>query len=64
MPAGPARIALIERVLPRCQESIAYLSASGEPPKILEALKRNLRFAKLLLRHDEQRADVLAEMAL
>ena len=64
MPAGPARIALIKWGIPRYEENIAYLIASGERPKILAALKRNLRFAKLLLRHDEQRADVLAEMAL
>jgi len=64
MPAGPARIALIKWAMPRYEENIAYLSASGERPKILAALKRNLRFAKLLLRHDELRADVRAEMAL
>ena len=63
MPAGPARIALIKWAMPRYEENIAELSASGERPEILAALKRNVARIKLILRYDELMAEARAEIA-
>ena len=66
LPTGAAWTAFLQKALPHYEKLVAEHSTSvkGKPSKWLPSFQAKVRRVKLLIREDELRAEMRAEMAL
>jgi len=66
LPTGAAWTAFLQKALPHYEKLVAEHSTSvkGKPSKWLPSFQAKLRRVKLLIRQDELKAEMRAEMAL